>query len=140
MSFQEKSAWIMSLALALGGAFYFVTVSAMSAEINQLAPPTIGAVVVYTLILIALAIIGHVAIAVFAPKEANASLDERERMIFARAGNFAGYVFGFGVILSLGMYLVSYSGNALFYGVFASLMIGQLSEYAARVFLYRVAV
>ena len=139
MSFQEKSAWVMSLALAIGGMFYFTTVSGLSAEINQLAPPIIPAIVVYTLILIIISILGHIAIAVFSPRDADAPLDEREREIFSRSGNFAGYVFGFGVIMSLGMYLFSYSGDALFYGVFASLMISQLAEYAARIFLYRVA-
>jgi len=140
MSFQEKSAWVMSLALAIGGMFYFTTVSDLSAEASQLAPPMIPVIVAYTVILVILAILGHIAIAVFSPKEANAPLDEREREIFARAGNFAGIVFGIGVITSLGMYLFSYSGDALFYSVFASLMFSQLAEYAARIFLYRVAI
>lgn len=36
MPFQEKSAWIMSLALLLGGIFYFRVVVAMSSEIGEL--------------------------------------------------------------------------------------------------------
>lgn len=137
MPFQEKSAWIMSLALLIGGALYFGVVAVMSAASNQLAPPILPIVVVYTVILVIVAILGHVVIAAMSPKDANAPLDERDRRILDRAGHVSGYVFGVGVVLSLGLYLLFYSGNALFYGVFASLMIGQLAEYAIRIFLYR---
>ena len=139
MSFQEKSAWIMSVALLLGGAFYFGVATGMSFNPGQLVQPTIPPVVVYTVILVIIAIAGHVVIAVAAPKDANAPLDERERQIFSRAGNVSGYVFGFAVVLSLGLYLLSQSGDLLFYCVFASLMIGQLVEYGARNYLYRAA-
>ncbi|MCG8418029.1 MAG: hypothetical protein MJE77_08825 [Proteobacteria bacterium] len=140
MAFQEKSAWIMSLALLLGGLFYFGVVAWMSSQIGELAPPILPLVAVYTVILIIIAIVGHVVIAVFAPKDANTALDERERQIFDRAGHLSGYVVGVGVLLSLGLYLFSYSGNLLFYGVFASLMISQLAEYAIQIFLYRSGV
>ncbi len=139
MSFHEKSAWIMSLALLLGGVFYFGIVLSASSDGNQLVQPTLPLVAVYTVLLIILAILGHVAIAVFSPKEANAPLDERERGIFVRAGHISGYIFGVGVVLSLGLYLLSYGGDILFYAIFASLMISQFAEYAIRIVLYRVA-
>jgi hypothetical protein len=140
MAFQEKSAWVMSLSLLLGGVFYFGVVSSMSEDIGRLAPPILPVVAVYTAILIIVAVLGHIALAVFSPKDANASLDERERTIFYRAGHIAANVFGFGVLLSLGFYLFSSNGDALFYGIFASLMIGQLAEYAIRILLYRIGV
>ncbi len=130
----------MSLSLLLGGVFYFGVVAAMSAEIGQLAQPILTVVTVYTLILIVIAIVGHIAIAILAPKDANAPLDERERRIFDRAGHASSYVFGAGVVLSLGLYLFSHSGDVLFYSIFASLMIGQLAEYAIRIFFYRAAI
>jgi hypothetical protein len=140
MAFQEKSAWVMSVSLLLGGLFYFGVVKTMTAEIGQLAPPILPTVMLYTIILIVVAIIGHIAIAVLTPKEANAPLDEREKTIFHRASHVSGYLFGAGVLLSLGVYLYSYSGDALFYGVFASLMISQLAEYIIRILFYRVFV
>lgn len=137
MPFQEKSAWVMSAALLIGGALYFGVVGAMSAAAGVLVRPLLPMIAVYTVLLVVLAIVGHIAIAVLSPKEANAPLDERERRIFDRAGNVSGFVFGFGAIVALGLYLLSHSGDALFYLVFASLMVSQLTEYAARIFLYR---
>ena len=139
MPFQEKSAWIMCLALLLGGAFYFGVVASTSSEMGQLAPPNLPIVGVFTAILVIVAIIGHVVIAIFAPKDANAPTDERERKIFDRAAHLSGYVFAAGVVMSLGLYLLSYDGNALFYAVFGSLMLGQLVEYVLQIFLYRTA-
>lgn len=140
MAFQEKSAWIMSVALMLGGMFYFGVVNTMTAEMGQLAPPILPSVVLYTIILCVVAITGHIAIAVLAPRDANAPLDEREKTIFARAGHFSSYFLGAGVVLSLGIYLFSRNGDVLFYGVFASLMIAQLAEFVIRIFYYRVVV
>lgn len=93
----------------------------------------------YTVGLIAVAIIGQIAIAIFSPKDANAPLDERERDIFLRASHYSGYVLATGVVMALGFYLLSYSGDVLFYTVFASLMISQLADYGFRIFLYRTA-
>lgn len=137
MAFQEKSAWIMAAALLLGGIFYFGTVASMSAAAGQLAPPILPLVAVYTVILVIIAIIGHIMIAIFAPKDANAPTDERERRIFDRAAHWSGYIFGIGVILALGLYLIFYDGNLLFYGAFASLMLSQLAEYVLQIVFYR---
>jgi uncharacterized membrane protein (DUF485 family) len=140
MPFQEKSAWIMSVALLVGAIFYFVVVAAMSSAIGELAPPILPTVAVYTAILVVIAIVGHIVVAALAPRDASAPLDERERVIVARASHRSGYVLGAGVILSLGLYLFSYSGDLLFYGVFASLMLSQLVEYGMQIFLYRTTV
>lgn len=140
MAFNEKSAWVMTVSLLIGGVFYFGLVTAMSAAIGQLAHPILPLVVIYTVILIVFAVIGHIAIAALSPKEANAPLDERERRIIERSGHVSGYIFGIGVVLSLGTYLLFHSGDILFYGVFASLMIGQLAEYVVQIFLFRTAV
>ena len=140
MAFHEKSAWIMSLALLLGGIFYFGVVARISSAVGHLAPPMLPLVAVYTGILVVVAIAGHIVIALIAPKEASASLDERERQLAVRAGHHSGVVFGAGVILSLGLYLFSYNGNLLFYCVFGSLMISQLVEYSLQIVLYRTTV
>jgi len=137
MAFHEKSAWIMSFALLLGGVFYFGVVARISSEIGQLAPPRLPLVAVYTAILVAVAIAGHIVIAVMTPRDASASLDERERQLAVRAGHISGLVFGAGVIMSLGLYLLSYNGNLFFYSVFGSLMISQLVEYGLQIVLYR---
>ena len=127
----------MSIALLVGGFVYFAAVASASPEMDQLARPGIPTVTAYTAILIFIAIVGHIVIAFLAPKEADAALDERERRIFDRAGHLSGYVFGICVVMSLGLYLLSYGGDALFYAVFGSLMLSQLAEYAMRIYLYR---
>jgi uncharacterized membrane protein (DUF485 family) len=137
MAFQEKSAWIMALSLLAAGIFYFGVVAAMSSAMGSLAPPNIPVVAVYTVLLAILAIISHIVIAIFAPKDANAPTDERERRILERSSHLSGYVFAAGVIVSLGLYLIFYDGNLLFYGVFSSLMLGQLAEYLLQIVLYR---
>lgn len=140
MPFHEKSAWIMSVALLLGGVFYFAVVVSLSGELGGLVPPILPLVVLYTVLLVVVAVIGHIVVAICAPREANAALDERERRIFDRAGHLSGYVFGAGVLLSLALYLFTYDGNLLFYGVFGSLMLGQLAEYVIQIRLYRAVV
>jgi hypothetical protein len=140
MAFHEKSAWVMSCALVVGGVFYFGVVASISSEIGHLVPPILPLVAVYTAVLLAVAIAGHVVIALMAPKEAGAPLDERERELTVRASHQSGMVFGVGVILSLGFYLVSYDGNVLFYSVFGSLMVSQLAEYGLQILLYRTRV
>ncbi len=139
MAFKEKSAWIMSVALILGGLFYAVHVADLSSAGPGIAAPTRPSLVVYTLILIVIAIVGHIVIASLAPKDANAPTDERERRIFDRAAHWSSYVLGFGVIVSLIGYLFNYDGHLLFYGVFASLMLSQLTEYLLQIWFYRSA-
>lgn len=137
MPFREKSAWIMSFLLAALGAAYFYVVATIWSESGQLAAPMMPLVIAYTVCLSALAIIGHIAIALVAPRDANASADERERRIFQRAGHYSSYFFAAGVVLSLGSYLVVRNGDLLFYAVFASLMLGQIMEYVFHIVLFR---
>lgn len=140
MPFHEKSAWIMTFALLLAGAFYVWTVSTISAELGQLAPPVLPVVVVYTVIITIVATVGHILIAVFSPRDAREATDEREKRIVERMGHVSGYVLGVGIILALGTYLFTYDGNLMFYIVFGSLMLSQLAEYVGQIVLYRVGV
>jgi len=139
MPFHEKSAWIMIIALALGGLLYFSAILAGSSDAGALVSPRVPLIVLYTVCLTVISVIGHIVIAVLAPKEANAPADERERLIIVRAGHFSSYLLGTGIVLSLVLYLVSGSGDLLFYAVFASLMLGQIAEYVLQVIFYRTS-
>lgn len=77
MSFNEKSAWIMTLALLMGGVIYFGVVLSASLQLQELASPTLPLVAAYTVVLVLVAIIGHVLAAIYAPAEASAVPDER---------------------------------------------------------------
>ena len=140
MAFREISAWIMVLALLLGGAFYARAVAELSAGLGELAPPALPLVVVYTILLVAVAVVGHIAASVVAYRDAGAPADERDRRIATRASHLSSYVLGAGVVTSLGVYLLSPRGDLLFYLVFASLMLSNLAEYALQILFYRRAV
>lgn len=140
MPFREKSAWIMAFLLSALGAAYFYAVSAIWSESGQLAAPMLALVIIYTICLTVLAIVGHTAIAILAPKDANAATDERERRIFDRAGHYSSYFIVAGIVTSLALYLVSRDGDLLFYTVFASLMSGQIMEYVFQIAFYRTSV
>lgn len=140
MTFREKSAWIMSLALLVAGTFYFYSVGVTWSESGRLAQPMLPLVIVYTVCLVVLSVIGHIVIAIMAPKEANAPADEREQLIISRAGHYSSYLLGVGVVLSLGSYLFLRDGDALFYAVFASLMASQIAEYVLQIIFYRTAI
>ena len=127
----------MSVVLLLIGMLYLTQIMSMSSSLGELAPPTIPIIIVYTIILVVVATLCHIAIAILAPKEAKASSDERERKIFDRAAHLSSYALATGAVLSLGFYLISYDGNMLFYSVLGSLMISKLAEYACQVYLYR---
>lgn len=136
MPFQEKSAWLMSFALLATGVWYFTTVISMSRG-GQLAPPNVPVLVAYTIILTAVAIAGHIIVALFAIKDAKAKIDERERRIFEKAGHLSSYIFALGVILSLILFVIIRSGNLLFYTVFGSLILRELLMYLLRIYFYR---
>ena len=139
MPFHEKSAWIMIASLLLGGLLYFSAVLSGWSDANQLVSPKVPLIVGYTVCLTIIAVVGHIIIAVLAPRDANAPADERERLIFSRAGHFSSYLLATAIVLSLALYLVTGSGDLLFYCVFASLMLGQITEYVLQVIFYRTS-
>ena len=137
MAFQEKTAWIMSIALLLGGVFYGAIVVSGSQALGAAMPPLIPIVAIYVGMLVVIAIVGHVIAALTSLKTANDPMDERERTITARATSFADSVMGIGVLLSLGLYLLNYDGNQLFHLVFGTLMVSQFLQYAVQIILFR---
>lgn len=140
MAFQEKSAWVMSIALLVAGGIYFGVVGQLSSGAGQLVPPNVPFVTGYTIVLVIAAVLGHIVVAAMSPSEANADLDERDRKIQTRAEAISGYVLGFGVIACLGYYLWMREGDVLFYGILLFLMLSQLVEYALKIWFYRTAI
>lgn len=140
MTVHEKSAWIMTFALLVGGIFYGLTVAAMSSGLGMIAPPVLPTVLIYTIILIIIAIVGHILAATSSPADANEVVDERQRRIADKAGHLSAYVLGIGVLSALGLYLLTYNGNLMFYVLFASWMLSQLLEYVMQIVLHRQGV
>ena len=92
---------------------------------------------VYIIAIVVLSIIGHIMIAISKPSEADGMMDERDKLVAARAGNIAGVILGVGLISALGVYLFTYDGNLLFHAAFGALMMSQIAEYGARIVYYR---
>ena len=137
MAFREKTAWIMSIALLLGGLFYWGAVLAGSQELGASMPPLIPIIVIYVGILVLIAIIGHIGAALTSLDTANAPMDEREAQIVARATSLSDYIMGVGILISLGLYLLNYDGNQLFHLVIGTLMLAQFAQYAVQIMLFR---
>ncbi len=139
MTFNEKSAWIMLKALLVSGLSYAGAVVNLSADLGQLAPPSIPLLIKFTVVLILISLVGHALIAALRPGEASDRLDEREQRVHDKAGNWSGLTLGFGVIVALVGYLALGNADLLFYGVIASLFIAQLAEYVLQLAMMKLA-
>ena len=137
MTFHEKSAWIMGVLLGLTGMWYLSKVWNASRALGETAAPSIALIAVATGMLIFGAIISHILIAASSPDEASDAEDERDKQVLRRAGNISGYVLGFGIFAGLWHYFFLSDGNMLFHIAVASLIAGQLAEYALTILFYR---
>ena len=135
--FREKTAWAMAAILAGGAAFYLNMVISASRALGQTAPPIVGFVIAYVVVIVIASVILMTALAATSPREANAPADEREKIIGDKAGNWSGYVMVVPALGALWHYAVNGNGNMLFHLVFLSLMLGQIAEYAFQIILYR---
>ncbi len=136
MSFQVRSAWVMAIAtLGLGG-YYFGLLIGISRHTGALATPDVPLLVTGVVLLIIAVIVGHIAIAIFNPKEANAALDERERDIERRGIALSAQFSWVGSVLSLVVYLATGSGVWLFYAILGSLILSQASSYLTTIYYH----
>ena len=135
MSFREKSAWLMALLITVAGLYYFYIVRSASQALGETAPPQI--VFAFVFIVVVGSIVAQIVLTLSSLKEASAPADERERLVQQRAGHWSGLVFATGAVSSLGHFMVFSDGNMLFHLVMASLIVGQVAEYAFQILLLR---
>jgi len=137
MPFREKTAWVMAAILIGGAAFYLDLVISASRALGQTAPPVIGFVIAYVVVIVTASVVLMSALAATSPREANDPADEREKIIGDKAGNWSGYVIVVPALGALWHYAVNQDGSMLFHLVFLSLMLGQIAEYVFQIALYR---
>jgi hypothetical protein len=135
--FREKTAWAMASILIGGAAFYLNMVVSASRALGQTAPPFVGFVIAYVVVIVVASVVLMSALAATSPREANAPADEREKIIGDKAGKWSGYMMVVPALGALWHYAVNMDGNMLFHLVFLSLMLGQIAEYVFQIFLYR---
>ncbi len=144
MTFNEKSAWVMVLALLIGtGILAFLINGTMEyhsqipAEASRMI--VLGPFVVFIIALIFMSIFGHIVIALFAPKDANSSDDERDKLVKLQASKYSGIVLGVMLNLLLVSYFIWDFNGLLFYGILVSLIASQLTEYILQLIFYKRA-
>jgi hypothetical protein len=120
----------MVCTLVLIGGFYLKLV------IGDGVPPSFAAVP-FVLGTIVVSIAAQIVLAVMSPREASSPVDERERLVIQKATHFSSYVLASGVVVGLGMFMISQDGMKLFHIVLTSLILGQIADYGAQIFLLR---
>ncbi|KPF64006.1 hypothetical protein IP79_06425 [Porphyrobacter sp. AAP60] len=120
----------MGCTLVLVGGFYLKLV------IGDGVPPS-SAAIPFVLGAVVLSIAAQIVLAVASPREASSPVDERERVVIEKAAHFSSYVLATGVVVGLGAFMLSQDGMRLFHIVLTSLILGQLAEYGAQIFLLR---
>lgn len=126
MSFREKSAWAMALVTGIAGLWYLNTLVALGADAT---PAPLGLLIRYVIVIVVASVAAQVTLAILTPTEAEAPADERERLVLDRAGSQAGDVLAFGLLVSLGWFLMERDGNLLFHMAFFSLIVAQTVQY-----------
>ena len=137
MTFQEKSAWVMIVALMLAGISYVFAFAGAWQALGHAPPPNIGFAIILTIPLVAIAIFGHAVAALGNPAEANAPEDERDRQIVWRAGNLSGALLGAISVAIICIFAVWNDGNLIFHALVLGLVISQVAEYALTIWFYR---
>lgn len=132
MAVREVIAWAMVAMFAAVSVFYAQSLG----EAGLSAPPNKLATIVATFALIVVVLLES-AVAVFAPRLSSGPPDERERLIVARAGHWAGLAFLFGVVPALGNYVVQRDGDIMFNVIVIALIISGLIEYGSQIVLFR---
>jgi hypothetical protein len=137
MTFQEKSAWIMCLALLVSGAFYGMLVFNAAQALGAMPPPNGIGMGIAVIIIVAIAIFGHAVAAIGNLAVASEPEDERDRVVVWRAGNLSGLLLGVLCLLSIFAYAVVQSGHMMFHLIVAAMVISQFAEYALIIWYYR---
>ncbi len=137
MTFKEKSAWVMSLALLVSGAFYMLSVISRIENTFIVPPPNGIGIWVGTIIIVAIAIFGHAVAALGNPANADEPEDERDRVIAQRTGAQSGFILGALSMINLAIYAVLQYGHVFFHGQVMALVISQFTQYMLIIFSYR---
>lgn len=138
MSFREKFAWVMLIALALAAAFYFYAMWPVMQLPEFIAPASAGIGIVSVIILVVLVIIGATVAALSDVRSANATPDEREKDILAMAENVGATCLGAGVMLIIVLAHVLSSLGWVIPGLVGALVLSQIGTYLTQIVLYRV--
>lgn len=137
MTFKEKSAWVMTIALLVSGAFYLLTVISRTEHTFVVPPPNGIGIWAGTIIIIAIAIFGHAVAALGNPADANEPADERDRLIAHRTGSASGFILAALTMVNLAVYALIQYGHVFFHAQVMALVISQFVQYVSIIIAYR---
>lgn len=132
MSFREKSAWVVLLAMLLVYGGYALRLF----QGDGLADGSTGALFTAVTGFVAVAVAGHIVIAALSPKHANEAADERDRRIALLGDRAGGYALGAFALAALALALIEGEqkiANLIFLGLAGSEIVKNLWQVA----LYR---
>lgn len=143
-SFREKIAWVMFAGTFLSG-FFFVGVLWRMIEAGAgadgfagLTRGDIGGLLsIMIFLLVVTSIIGAIISALLNVDEAEAPLDERDKIISGKAARLAEVITGMMLLLTLGFYFVGATPSIMACGIIAAMWAGTLVDYGTRAVLYR---
>ncbi|MGP1276417.1 MAG: hypothetical protein ACQRW7_13465 [Caulobacterales bacterium] len=142
MSFQEKSNALMLGAMVLVYGTYFMLVlgapllsgSEIDTSVGLLMSN--GLMLASVLALVVIAIIGHIAIAVLAPKDADTS-DERDRLIEMRGDQRGGFVLGAAALGAMGLAMLAAEHFWIVNLILGGLVLGEIVKAVSKIIDYR---
>ena len=138
MSFREKSAYVMLLAVLVVtvwlGSEVFDPTNTDTWLSNTREPLIIGALIILTVV----SAIGHAVIAARSPEEAHEPLDERERQIVSAAQGFAYNTLIIGVLASFAMLHIDGSLRLFAVLVSFSMLISWMVQYVSQIVIFRL--
>ena len=139
MSFREKSAWITLITLIVLSSLFFLHIPRPWSMTPAADAGMFHLMVLLVVAFIVIEIIGHIAIAIWSPRDARAPRDERERLIALKSAAVAGYVYAFASLGSVFVTLHVTGGNVigLAYLIVASFVLAEIVNYGLRVFYFR---
>jgi archaellum biogenesis protein FlaJ (TadC family) len=132
MSFREKSAWISLISILVVTALFF-----MQETWTLTDPRALHALLLCFVALVLIEIVGHVVVAIQAPRDARTSKDERERLIDLKATRIAFYAFAVGAFGAISLLHVGASAVNISYHVLLAFAGAEIVSYAARIYFYR---
>lgn len=136
MSFQEKSTWIEALTFAGVYAWYFAN---LAGSVGSNAVTEIGyqgMMLVTVIVLVVLAVVGHVVIAVADPKGSDQN-DERDRSINRFGEYVGGYALAVGSVIALALAMADVDQFWIANTILAGLVMSELVSAGTKLVLYR---
>lgn len=136
MSFRERSAWIALFAYGLVFGGYFAALAHFWNEPGRGpfgAAMLFGAIIALIVVVVALTILS----AVISPRDANASADERERMIELKAERIGSYALSAAVVCLIGALLIGWEGFLVANLLLAAMVVAELAKAGAQIAYFR---